>query len=92
MPPRNPFDPKYPGVPMHLPGENAFAISPHDTNDLPFETRGLWVGSTGDITVDMAGIGTAITFAGVVAGSLLPLRVTRVYATATTAGDIVGVY
>lgn len=73
-----------------LPAGNAFDITPHNSNDLTIKTRGLYVGVTGNVKVDIGG--TAITFVGLAAGVIHPLRVTRVYATGTTATNIVGVY
>lgn len=74
------------------PAEKAFAITPTDDVLLEDYPRGLWVGGAGDISLKLIGDDTAVTFAGVVAGSLLPLRVKEVRATGTTATNIVGVY
>ncbi len=72
--------------------KNAFTITPHDTNNLTQTTTALFVGGDGNIKVNLAGTGTAITFKGLMAGVFYPIRATRVYATDTTATDIVGVY
>lgn len=48
--------------------------------------RGLWVGTSGDVVVDMPNA-TGITFADVV--GLLPIQVTKIYQTGTTASDVV---
>lgn len=82
--------------PTHRPGlkspaSYAFDVTPHDTNDLSYTTRGIYVGVSGDVKVDMAGSGT-VTFVGMAAGVFHPMRVTRVYSTGTTATNIVGVY
>lgn len=55
-------------------------------------TRGLYVGVGGDISVNMAGTGTAIIFKGVTTGTVLPIRITQVNTTGTTATDMVGLY
>ena len=68
-----------------------FAVAPHDEDDLPFETRGLYVGSSGDIVLHLAS-GDEITLANVPGGTVLPLRVRRVVATGTTATQLVGLY
>lgn len=73
-------------------GEHAFAITPSNDADLPYVTRGLYVGVGGDVTVDMHGGETNVAFVGMVAGMLYQLRVKKVYSTGTTAGSIVGVY
>jgi hypothetical protein len=76
---------------VSAPAKHAFAVTPSDSTDLAQETRALYVGSSGNLAVIMAS-GETVTFAGVAAGSLLPIRVDRVKATGTTASDILGVY
>jgi hypothetical protein len=71
------------------PPEHALAIQPDDAAVLPQVPRALWVGSGGDLAVRMAG-GETVILAGVPAGTLLPVRVARVLASGTTAGDILG--
>jgi hypothetical protein len=73
------------------PPEHAAAIAPDDGTDLGHVTRALYVGSGGDLTVRMLG-GGVVTLAGVAGGTLVPLRVTRVLASGTTAGAIVGLW
>lgn len=73
-----------PGAPWN----EAVAVVKSDTTVL-IETRGLWIGGAGDVTVTMAGPGAEdCTFVGVLAGSILPVAVTKVKA-ATTATNIV---
>jgi len=52
----------------------------------------LYVGVTGDVSVEMAGTGSAITYKGVPAGATLPINVTRVNSANTTATDIVALF
>ena len=73
------------------PYTNAVAVTPHDTNDLTYVTRGVYVGGTGTLKVNMQDSGT-VTFAGVPAGTLLPIRATRVYSTGTTAATILALW
>jgi len=49
------------------------------------------VGGAGNIKVDTLG-GDTVTFTGVLAGSILPVRILKVYSTDTTATNIVAVY
>lgn len=70
-------------------GYDAFAITPSDVTIIP-ACRGLFVGGAGNIAVVMAG-GTSVTFTGVVAG-ILPIQVSQVKATGTTATNIVALY
>lgn len=72
------------------PASNAAAVTPNDSADLTIATRALWVGVAGDVTVDLIGGQTAVTFKNV--QGLLPVRVTRVDDTGTTATDIVALW
>jgi hypothetical protein len=69
---------------------SAFDITPADGADLAFVTRGLYVGVGGDVKVVMAG-GETVTFKNLVAGVVHPLQVSKVFATLTTATQIIGV-
>ena len=73
------------------PAHHAVAVTPNDGSDLTDTTRALYVGAAGDVKVDMYGSGT-VTFVGVTAGSVLPVRVDRVYSTGTTATSIVALW
>ena len=67
------------------PAAHAAAVTPHNTNDLTTATRGIYVGASGDVKVDMLGGETGITFVGLAAGIIHPIRATRIYSTGTTA-------
>jgi hypothetical protein len=71
------------------PAQDAGAVTPSDTVPLPRATRGVYLGTGGDLRVKMVS-GTVVTFAAVPAGTFLPLRTQQIYATGTTAGNIVG--
>jgi len=73
------------------PIEGAFDITPDDDVDLERQTRGIYVGTSGDLTVTTVS-GTTVTFVALSAGQIHPIRVLRVFATGTDAEDIVGVY
>jgi hypothetical protein len=75
-----------------LPASNAVVITPSDTVDLDTILRGLYVGVTGNVNVLLAKDSSPVVLVAVPAGSLLPLRVKRVFATSTTATNLVGVY
>lgn len=74
------------------PARNAAAVTPNDSTDLSDVARSLWVGGSGDLSVDMQGGQTAVAITGVVAGTILPLVVTRVRSTGTTATGIVALW
>jgi hypothetical protein len=73
------------------PADNAAAVTPSDSTDLAFTSRALYIGGAGNIVVTMAG-GGDVTFTAVPAGSILPIRVSRVKSTSTTATSIVNLY
>ena len=53
--------------------------------------RGLWVGSGGDLVVQMADPQTVVTFKNVGTG-ILPIQVDKILATGTTAANILALY
>jgi hypothetical protein len=73
------------------PASSAFAITPHNTNELDYVTREIYVGGAGNIAVVMVS-GDEVTFTAVPAGSRLPYRVKQVKSTGTTATSLIGVY
>jgi hypothetical protein len=68
----------------------AVVITPGDSTTIP-ATRGIYVGVSGDIKVNMSSVGTAIVFKAVPVG-LLNISATRIYSTGTTATNLVAVY
>lgn len=77
---------------MEKPVECGLAVVPSDTDDIPYVSRALYVGTAGDIMVALLKSTDPVLFKGVPKGSLLPVRVKRVYATGTTAADILAVW
>lgn len=70
---------------------DAFAITKSDTADIVGPpTRGVYVGGTGDVVAVMQEKGNTVTFTAVPAGSILPIAVTRINATGSTATALVG--
>lgn len=70
---------------------SAVAVTPSDTVGFAVTNAGLWVGVAGNVAVLMED-GRSVTFTGVTAGTLLPIRVTRVDSTSTTATDMNALY
>lgn len=70
------------------PAYDAIAITPADA-DLSVNVRALYVGGAGNVRVK-TWAGTTLTFTGVPAGSILPVRCQQVLSTSTTATSIVG--
>ena len=77
---------------LDAPAERAFAISPHDTNELANVVRAVYVGTTGNITGRLVGDTADVAFNSVPAGALLPFRFQYIRSTGTTASDMVGVF
>lgn len=67
---------------------NAEVVVPSDTVNLVEPSRALYIGVTGDVSVEMAGVGSAIVFIAVPVG-VLQIEVTRVNSTNTDATDMV---
>lgn len=73
------------------PAGYAVAVTPSDSANVTtsFEVRALYVGGAGNVAVRFPGSGTAVTFVGVAAGTVLPIQAVRVMSTNTTATSIV---
>ena len=70
--------------------DTALAVTPSDGSDLTGEPFfAVYVGTGGDLKVDMADGGSAVTLSNVASGQLLPIMVERIYATGTTASNII---
>lgn len=67
---------------------SAFAVTNSDTTIIPV-TRALYIGGAGDLVVTMAEDQNDVTFLSVLGGTILPIQVTKVLATGTTATGIV---
>ena len=65
------------------------AITPHDTNDLAYVTKAVYIGTGGTISI-IAADDTAAVSLTVQDGAVLPIRAKRIRATGTTATGIVG--
>jgi hypothetical protein len=78
----------------------AAAVTPSDTVDIPSVSTQdgtgnngcvLYVGVAGDVKVTTAG-GDTVVFTGLLAGMFVPVQVLKVWATDTTATDIVALW
>jgi hypothetical protein len=76
----------------------AAAVTPSNTVDIPYVGGGdikwdcvLYIGGAGNLRVLTAGEDD-VTFTGVLAGSFLPVQVKRVFASGTTATNIVALW
>lgn len=86
------FENYHDGDGLIAPARSAVAVTPSDDTDLAQMSRSLYVGTGGNVEVNMADTGTAVVFVNVQDGTLLPIRVTRVLDANTTASNIVSLY
>lgn len=77
-----------PTFPM-FPGDAA-AVTPNDSTNLS-QPSVIYVGGSGNVKVTTAQ-GTAVTFVGVNAGTVIPVQVIRVWSTGTTATSMTAVF
>jgi len=75
-------------VATQSPASSAFAITPGD-EEFSVVTRGVFVGGAGSVVAQLVGDSSTVTFAGVPAGAVLPIRAKKVTA-ASTATNMVG--
>jgi hypothetical protein len=71
------------------PAIHAFSITPDDNTDLAEVVRALFIGTEGDVVL-VTKSDSEVTFTGLAAGDILPVRTLRVKASGTTAANIVG--
>lgn len=77
---------------VSAPARDAFAITPHASDELDVFTTRVYVGTGGDLVVRLVDAVEDVTFESVPSGSLLPIRVRAVRAAGTTATGIVGLF
>lgn len=77
------------GAAATAPAGYGVAVTPSNSTVLPM-TRGLYVGVGGNVAVE--DINSTVTYANVQAGTLLPIQVSKVLSTGTTASSIVALY
>jgi hypothetical protein len=73
-----------------LPAREAFALAPHDSNEIDPLPKALYVGTGGTIVGRAAGSSADVTFRNLQSGQILDVRLKFVRATGTTATDLVG--
>lgn len=78
---------------LESPATNSFAVTPHDSNEVgEYLPRGIYVGAGGNIKMQLEGDTAAVTWVGVVTGTVLWVRPRIIYSTDTTASSIVAFY
>lgn len=69
----------------------AVAVTTSDTVVYDQPTRAIYIGGSGNLRVDMVSGGT-VTFIGLTSGTVLPIQAERIYATSTTATNLIALY
>lgn len=73
------------GTPSRAP----YAITPHDSNELPLVPKAIYVGTGGNVTLRGVDGAADVVFKNVANGQVIDVRATHVRATGTTAADLV---
>ncbi|MEV8467135.1 hypothetical protein AB0T83_10120 [Fluviibacterium sp. DFM31] len=73
------------------PAIDGIMVAPHDSNPLGHVSRAVYVGVGGDIRAELVS-GAQLTFSAVPAGSMLPMRATKILSSGTTASSIVALW
>ncbi len=73
------------------PATTAGEITPIDDVPLMALPRGIYIGGDGDVSCRLEG-GSNVTFVGLKAGTVLPVRPVVVNLTGTTATNLIGLY
>lgn len=83
----------YKDAPLTLtsPATSAASVTPDDTLPLKCTSRAIYVGNTGDISVEMKD-GQIVDFVNVQGGTVLAVRAIRIRQTGTTATGVVALW
>lgn len=73
------------------PASGGEAVTPHDTTELTYVSRAIYVGGAGNVTALMQN-GDVVLFTAVPAGTILPIRVKRINNTGTSASNMTSIY
>lgn len=69
--------------------QQCIAITPADSDLAGGAVRAIYVGGSGNVKITDPQ-GNAVTFVGAVAGTILPVMAKRIWATGTTATNLIG--
>lgn len=72
------------------PARQAFAVTPHATNEVSPLPKALFIGTGGNLVGRAVGSVSDVTFKNLQSGQILDVRLQYVRASGTTATDIVG--
>ena len=72
------------------PAGSSFNIAPDDSASLPMISKALYVGTGGDLAVQLVHDDSERVFKNIASGAILDIRASHVRASGTTAADIIG--
>lgn len=72
------------------PSRFSFPITPSDVDEIDRLTKGVYVGTGGNLVVRSVDASQDVTFVNVPSGAILDIRVRAVRATGTSAANLVG--
>ena len=75
------------GTKVYASGMNYGAVTASDSTELDFQA--VFVGGAGNVAIASDVTGAAVTFTGVAAGTILPIKGKRIMSTNTTATSMV---
>jgi len=75
---------------LSQPARDAFAITPHASNEIDPLPKAIFVGTGGNVTLRAADSGADVLLKNVASGQILDVRARFIRASGTTAADIVG--
>lgn len=81
----------YPNFNSTIPASSAYTATLSNTDELPIVSRGIYVGTGGDVKVTLVGTGT-VTFVAVPTGATLGVRAKQIWSTGTTASNLIVLY
>lgn len=85
----DPNDPSNVLIPNY---SNAVVVGLTQTTAYATPFKALYIGTGGNVKVDLVGTGTGITYKAIPNGTWLAVRVKTIYTTGTTAKSIIGHY
>ncbi len=71
------------------PARAPYAITPHDTDELPIIPKGIYVGTGGDVVLRGIEADTDVIYRNLPSASYIAVRASHVRATGTTATDLI---
>lgn len=67
----------------------SYPITPSDNNNLPQTTKAIYVGTGGDVKLQLKHDTSPQTYKNIPSGSLLPIRAVKVWSVGTTADHLI---